>query len=192
MRRAARAGGRVSRNDCPLFVPTTAMIDSPQPRESDMLVALAQATGFFSPEEIRVVGEMLTDFFGTRVKAGGGAPEAEEYRWAVYREVIGAPPLGFVCYGPVSLSDDVYDVYWIAVDPRHQSRGIGAALLEYMESDLSKRNARQCYIETSDTPQYAPTRAFYERRGYLQAAHFPDYYHVGDGKVVYCKVFREK
>jgi hypothetical protein len=53
--------------------------------------------------------------------------------------------------------------------------------------DLVKRRARQLYIETSDKPQYAPTRAFYERRGYTLVAHFRDYYDIGDGKVTYFK-----
>ncbi len=149
-----------------------------------MLVALAQATGFFNPDESVVVREMLDDYFGD--------PASGEFMWAVYREEPGAPPLGFVCYGPASLSDDVYDLYWIAVDPKYQARKIGSALLRYVEEDLQRRGARQLYIETSDTEQYAPTRAFYVRRGYEQAAHFTDYYHIGDGKVIYRKVFRSK
>jgi GNAT superfamily N-acetyltransferase len=183
---------RVPGPDCASRSLATSMIEPPQPDESEKLVVLAQATGFFNPEEIRIVREMLADFFASRVEAGQETPESVDYIWAVYREAPDTPALGFVCYGPVSLSDDVYDVYWIAVDSRRQSRGIGTTLLEYVEGDLKGRNARQCYIETSDTLQYAPTRAFYERRGYKQAAHFPDYYHVGDGKVVYCKLFGER
>lgn len=167
------------------------MIGPPQPDESEKLVELAQATGFFNAEEIRVVREMLTDSFAPRPEREQGALGSDEYQWAVYRHAPGSPPLGFVCYGAVSLSEDVYDLYWIAVDPQHQSKKIGTTLLEYVEDDLVKRQARQLYIETSDTEDYKPTRAFYERRGYEKAAHFSDYYHLGDGKVVYRKVFRE-
>ena len=168
------------------------MIDHPRPDEQEKLVMLAQATGFFNPEEVRIVGEMLADFFAFVEEAGEDQAGEAEYLWWVYREMPGSPPLGFICYGPVSLSEDVYDLYWIAVDSTRRSGGIGSRLLQFAEQDLKKRNARQFYIETSDTEQYFPTRAFYERRGYTQAAHFPDYYHVGDGKVVYRKVFREE
>jgi ribosomal protein S18 acetylase RimI-like enzyme len=82
-----------------------------------------------------------------------------------------------------------YDLYWIVVDKNHQDKKIGSALLKYIENDLVKHRARQLYIETSDKPQYAPTRAFYERRGYALVAHFRDYYDVGDGKVIYFKAF---
>lgn len=168
------------------------MIDPPLFDEIEKLVELAEATGFFNAEELRIVREMLTDSLASARDAGQATPGSDDYLWAVYREGPGAPPLGFISYGPVSLSDEVYDVYWIAVHPRNQSKKIGSALLGYVEDDLRKRQARQVYIETSDTAQYAPTRAFYEKRGYHQAAHFPDYYHIGDGKVVYRKVFREK
>ncbi len=160
------------------------IIDPPLASERPILIALAEATHFFNPEEIGVIGELLDEYFER--------PESGDYIWRVYREEPGACPLGFACYGPVSMSEDVYDLYWIAVDPAHQSKKVGTALLNYVEQDLTHRHARQLYIETSDTPQYAPTRAFYVRRGYDQAAHFTDYYHVGDGKVVYRKVFREQ
>ncbi len=156
------------------------MIDHPRADEKETLVTLAQATGFFDSEEVQVVREMLTAYFD--------APESEEYIWSVYREAPGGPPLGFVCYGPSSFSDGTYEIYWIAVDPEHQSRKIGTALLRSVEEDLQGRRARHLYLETSDREQYAPTRAFYERRGYEEVAHLLDYYRIGDGKVIYRKV----
>ncbi len=158
------------------------VIDHPRPDENEKLVALAQATGFFDSEEVQAVSEMLEEYFAKL--------ESSEYLWAVYREAPGASPLGFACYGLASFTDGTYELYWIAVEPRHQSKKIGTALLEYVEADLDRRHARQLYLETSDRPQYTPTRAFYERRGFERAAHFADYYHVGDGKVIYRKVFR--
>jgi len=35
--------------------------------------------------------------------------------------------------------------------------------------------------------EYAPTRAFYERRGYAAVARIPDFYAPGDDQVVYTK-----
>lgn len=159
------------------------MIDPPQPQEIDWLVALTEATGFFNSNEVKIVREMLQAYFEQ--------PAAGEYLWLVYRAYDDTPPLGYVCYGPASLAVGTYDLYWIAVAREHQAKKIGSALLSAMEDDLRARGARQLYIETSDKPQYAPTRAFYERRGYALAAHFHDYYAVGDGKVVYCKKLDE-
>ncbi len=159
------------------------MIDQPRPHEQEMLVALTHATGFFHSDEIEIVREMF--------EAYSTNPESDEYEWIVYRENENAPPLGFACYGPASLAVGTFDLYWIVVEKNQQDKKVGSALLNHIEQDLSKRNARQLYIETSDKPQYAPTRAFYERRGYTLAAHFRDYYDVGDGKVIYFKALGE-
>lgn len=155
------------------------MITQPKPDEQETLVALTEATGFFNAAEVAIVREMLEAFFENSA--------SEEYLWIVYRDAPDAPPLGYCCYGPASLAVGTYDLYWIAVDKRAQSKKIGSALLEYMETDLARRGARQIYVETSDKPQYAPTRAFYEKRGYARVARFRDYYALGDGKVIYFK-----
>jgi GNAT superfamily N-acetyltransferase len=149
-----------------------------------MLVALTEATGFFNPDEVESVRRMLSEYFDN--------PDPAEYTWIAFRVHPGALPLGFACYGPASLAVGTYDLYWIVVDREHQDKKIGSALLGHIERDLVIRRARQLYIETSDKPQYAPTRAFYERRGYALVAHFRDYYEIGDGKVIYCKLFGEK
>ncbi len=157
------------------------MITVPQPDEAQELVALSEATGFFNAEEVEIVREMLASYFQN--------PNAGEYIWIVARDAANAPPRGFACYGPASLAVGTYDLYWIAVAREHQAKKIGSALLEFIERDLAARGARQIYVETSDKALYAPTRAFYERRGYVQVAHFQDYYDVGDGKVIYRKLF---
>jgi GNAT superfamily N-acetyltransferase len=157
------------------------VIDQPKPNEREMLVALTEATGFFHSDEIEIVREMFDAFLAAR--------ESDEYSWIVFRENADAPPLGYAVYGPASATVGTYDLYWIVVDKNQQDKKIGSALLKFIEEDLQRRRARQLYIETSDTPHYTPTRAFYERRGYTLAAHFPDYYDIGDGKVIYLKLF---
>jgi hypothetical protein len=43
------------------------------------------------------------------------------------------------------------------------------------------------YIETSNRPQYVPTRAFYERCGYECEAVLKEFYGPGDDKVIFAK-----
>jgi ribosomal protein S18 acetylase RimI-like enzyme len=47
--------------------------------------------------------------------------------------------------------------------------------------------ARGIYAETSGKAQYLPTRRFYERAGFAEAARLPDFYAVGDAKIIYRK-----
>lgn len=159
-----------------------AVIEPPRLEEREMLVALTRATGFFHEDEVEIVEEMLADY--------AAHPDDEEYTWIVYRDEPEGTPLGYACYGPASMAVGTFDLYWIAVAPEAQGKRIGSALLDFVEGDLRRRNGRQVYIETSDTEQYAPTRAFYLRRGYREVAHFRDYYDVGDGKVVFLKEIR--
>ena len=42
-------------------------------------------------------------------------------------------------------------------------------------------------VETSSRADYAPTRGFYEARGYSRTATIPAYYAPGDDLVVYTK-----
>jgi hypothetical protein len=43
------------------------------------------------------------------------------------------------------------------------------------------------FAETSGRPQYAPTRACYERLGYRLSALLKDFYAPGDYKVIYSR-----
>ena len=62
----------------------------------------------------------------------------------------------------------------------------GTALVREMEGRLAG-SARLIVVETAGRPDYRPTRAFYEARGYRRAAVIPDFYAPGDDQVVYVK-----
>jgi ribosomal protein S18 acetylase RimI-like enzyme len=94
--------------------------------------------------------------------------------------------VGWICWGPTPCTLGTYDLYWMAVDPTVQGSGIGAALLREMEGRLAG-SARLIVVETAGRPDYRPTRAFYEARGYRRAAIIPDFYAPGDDQVVYVK-----
>ena len=89
---------------------------------------------------------------------------------------------------PVTASS--YDIYWIAVHPDLQGKGLGGALLKeaerlIRESGGDPRNFMR-YVPTCSICQ---TRAFYEGCGYRLGSVLPDFYAPGEGKAIYCKVF---
>ena len=94
--------------------------------------------------------------------------------------------VGWICWGPTPCTLGTYDLYWMAVDPTAQAAGIGTALLREMEGRLAG-SARLIVVETAGRPDYRPTCAFYEARGYRKAAVIPDFYAPGDDQVVYVK-----
>jgi len=146
-----------------------------RPADVAAVAALVAATGFFSAEEIAVAGELVAE------RIARGAVSGYEFRFA-----DGAAGLaGYSCFGRIPLTQASYDLYWIVVAPQLQGHGLGRRLLAASEAAVMAAGGRRLYAETSSRPLYAPTRAFYRRCGYREAATLPDFYAPGDGKVVF-------
>ena len=105
---------------------------------------------------------------------------------------IGTTLAGYACYGPIPCTTASFDLYWIAVDPRHQRHGIGRALMAAVQSQVTALGGERIYIDTSGKEQYAQTRAFYERNGFYCDARLKDFYAPGDDRVIYAKVLVPK
>jgi ribosomal protein S18 acetylase RimI-like enzyme len=148
-----------------------------QPSDRDAVRRLVEATGFFRPDEVEVAVELVD----TRLEKG--EPSGYEFLFA---EESGRMA-GYACYGPIACALGAYDLYWIAVEPAFQGRGLGRALLNEVERRVESRSGRHVYIETSGRPQYEPTRAFYRRCGYELAAVLEDFYDRGDAKLIWRK-----
>ena len=56
---------------------------------------------------------------------------------------------GYICIGPRPLTKGTYDLYWIAVNPNVQAKGIGSGLVKYIEEHIAKIKGRFLLIETS-------------------------------------------
>jgi GNAT superfamily N-acetyltransferase len=147
------------------------------PEDRENVRRLVASTEVFSPVEIDVAVELVDD----RINRGSQS----DYHF-VFADLDGRT-VGYTCYGPIALTAASFDLYWIAVDKAMHGHKIGRALLEQTEQLIRKVGGRQVYIETSNRGQYAPTRGFYFRCGYVQEALLKDFYAVGDDKVMYVK-----
>jgi ribosomal protein S18 acetylase RimI-like enzyme len=142
---------------------------------------ITRAVGLFREEEIPVALEVFDD--AIRVPEGGS--------YSVLGADLDGGLAGWICWGPTPCTLGTYDLYWMAVDPAAQRSGIGSALLVEMERRLAGL-ARLVVVETAGRPDYSPTRAFYESRGYRPVAIIPDFYAPGDDQVVYVKEVRSE
>lgn len=137
------------------------------------------STGRFTDEEVQCAMELVDEWLAR--------PEKGEYIVSVVEGTQPSLITGYVCYGPTPLTQGVYDLYWIAVDPRHQGHGYGQVLLRWVENEVKRREGRMLLIETSSKDSYGPTLRFYTRSGYEEISRIKDFYRIEDDKLVFCK-----
>jgi D-alanine-D-alanine ligase len=142
---------------------------------------IVESTRFFSLDEIEVAVELVDERLSKGIASGYHFVFAERHH------VV----LGYACLGPIACTAASFDIYWIAVDQAHQQRGLGRCLMREAERQVASQGGRRIYVETSNRPQYAPTREFYLRCGYEVAAILPDFYNEGDDKVILQKTIRD-
>jgi ribosomal protein S18 acetylase RimI-like enzyme len=146
-------------------------------QDVDAILRIAASEPLFTTQEAACVDELLTDYLGKADHGGYYFLTAEADGQVV----------GFACYGPTALTDGTYDLYWICVDRKSAGKGIGTALMHRAQAEIARSKGRLIIVETSGTPAYAPTRAFYEHLGYQRVATVPSYYRAGDDLVIYTR-----
>ncbi len=137
-------------------------------------------SGVFNPGEVQSVKEIWEEC----QKYGA---EGSGYYFIVEKE--NDEVLGYACYGPRddALAPGVFDLYWIAVDPKARRKGAGRRLLAASEEASRRMGGRILIIETSGSPHYEPTRKFYFSMGYALEATIKDFYAEGDDLAIFTK-----
>jgi D-alanine-D-alanine ligase len=145
--------------------------------DCDRIRALAAATGFFHDDEVEIAVELADE----RVRKGA----ASGYEFVLAEQ--DGQLIGYSCFGPIPCTRTSYDLYWIAVHPESQGKGLGRAVLDETERRIRAMGGTRLYAETSSRPQYLSTRAFYDRTGFTLAETLEDFYDRGDGRCTYVK-----
>lgn len=97
--------------------------------------------------------------------------------------------IGYHCTGRRPMTDAVYDLYWIAVDPAVKGKGFGKELLTHAEQFVKDQSGRLILAETSSKENYGKTRAFYEKNEYSLLAEIKHFYAMDDSLLVFGKYF---
>jgi ribosomal protein S18 acetylase RimI-like enzyme len=160
-----------------------------RPADRSPLADLLAATTEFSAEEVEVALELIDSALAKEGDYEVLVADADD-DGSHERAGSAAPPIGYVCFGPTSMTEGTYDLYWIAVSPAQKGRGVGRALASAMERELSQRGARLVRVETESSSAYDATRAFYDALGYERAAVFADFYRPGVDLVTYRRPIR--
>lgn len=143
---------------------------------------LIRQTGVFTEKEIYTAIQVFDDALQQS--------EREEY-FIFCAESENKELLGYICFGPIIMTDGSYDLYWVAVDKGSLRKHIGEKLLVFMEEVLAKKAARKVYVDTSSTSAFEPARRFYRQNGYELVCVLEDFYREGDHKMIYMKEVRK-
>ena len=156
------------------------MIRPSMPEDRDAILTLTQVTGVFYDSELVALGEVLDDYHAHN----------REYGHKALTMLDDAQIVGFAYHAPTAMTDRTWELWWIVVAKDRQGTGLGRLLLDFVEGDVLSEQGRLLLIETSSLPHYEPTRRFYRRQGYAQVAAIPDFYAVGDDKIIFHKVMQ--
>jgi GNAT superfamily N-acetyltransferase len=150
------------------------------PEDKPAIMQILHSTPEFKPSEVIVAEEIIDSYLG-------------DPRWSGYHILVAeldSTIAGYICFGPTPLTEGTWDIYWMAVVQDRRRQGIGGVLLDSAEKNIREAEGRLSIIETSSLPSYASTRHFYNRHGYEIVACLPDFYAVGDDKVILQKRLR--
>jgi len=151
-------------------------------RDRDRIHQILVSVARFTDDEVRAAMELVDHSLDN--------PHRGEYLSYVIEEPESGPSRmvqGYVTYGATPKAEGVFDLYWIAVDPRQQGLGFGQLLLRFVENEVRRQKGRMLLIETSSKDSYAPTLRFYQRSGYDEISRIKDFYRIECDKVVFCK-----
>jgi ribosomal protein S18 acetylase RimI-like enzyme len=156
------------------------MIRPAKKLESEKLVQIGISTGLFSKEDADLLlGQTLSDFHSGTL--------GDRHQCLVWTEVSSDEPMAWAYIAPTPKSNEVWDLWWIGVNPKHQKSGIGTTFLQEIESAVRASNGRLLVIETSSLEALEGTRRFYKNRGYEECGRIPDFYGPKDHKVIFAK-----
>jgi len=95
--------------------------------------------------------------------------------------------LGFITYSKAMLSEDFYELHWMAVKPSCRSRGFGRKLIEEMEQHVRSNGGKAIILDTFSSSNYDAARHLYEKLGYKLFAKLENYYSKGIHQLIYKK-----
>jgi len=82
-----------------------------------------------------------------------------------------------------------YDIYWLAVAPEAQNKGVGGKLMAAAEKNIQASGGKLIILEVSSLPINDKTHRFHLSGGYKHLFTIKDFYGPGADKVTYEKRF---
>jgi ribosomal protein S18 acetylase RimI-like enzyme len=147
--------------------------------DTTALIAVAEASGLFDPNQTDSLAQMLDKHFSDK-------DETQDIWLTDYDN----EPVGIAYIAPERMTEGTWNLYLIAVHPDRQKQGRGKALLGYIEQMLMERGERILLVETAGTDDFDYVRKFYRQNGYEEEARIREFYTAGVDKIVFRKALK--
>ena len=147
----------------------------PSPSDIESVRSLVAATGVFSTVEVGWAAEIIETALKNPATCG-------------YHFLFADGPTGlegYTCFGPIDGTANRFDLYWIAVSPKAQGKGLGRKLLAASVEEARKMGATHMFIDTSTRSDYGAARTLYTSQGFQQMGMLVDFYSDGDSKALF-------
>jgi ribosomal protein S18 acetylase RimI-like enzyme len=141
------------------------------------ILTVIQQIDLFTEEEIEFMTGLVDSFLNNSQEEG--------HYWVVSKEQEEVNAVAY--YAPETFAHEVYNLYFIGVNPTEQGKGIGSNMIKFIENHLQNLNQRMLLVETSSLPKFEKTRQFYQKQGFTKEAVIREYYKEGDDKIVFWK-----
>ncbi|MBE9061975.1 GNAT family N-acetyltransferase [cf. Phormidesmis sp. LEGE 11477] len=145
------------------------------PNDRDNLIALASAIALFEPDEVADIARMLSEHFSNSSK----------HRDMWFTDEENGELISIAYVAPERMTEGTWNLYLIAVHPRYQKQGRGAALLDYVKQTLVDLKARVLLVETLALDEFEYVRQFYQKSGFEEEARIREFYAAGADKVIF-------
>ena len=149
------------------------MIRPTKPDDMAALLAIANETIGFSPDELKELSSTMIDYFR----------DDHAHFWLTDDD---GEPVGAVYCVPEQMTHGTWNLLFLAIRPDRQGQGRGSAMMRHVETLLMEQGAHLLLVET--LASFEQTRAFYRKCGYEEEARIRDFYEVGADKIVYRKI----
>ena len=150
------------------------MIRRIRPDEKEAMLQLVRAGGLFAPEETDEIEKRFVE----------SSAERSADLWIVYEDQ-GFEGLAYCV--PEPMTKGSWNLLMLLVHPDKRGRGQGTALVAYAENLIRAQGGRLLIVETSGVEGFENTRRFYAGNGFAEIARVPDFYDVGDDKIILSK-----
>lgn len=158
------------------------MIRPLQLKDKEASFRIINSIQLFSDEEKIVAKELLEEVLYNKFQ--------DYYNVFVYENEIDGKVHGYHCTGKRTMTEGVFDMYWIAVDPNYHNKGIGKLLINHAEKFVKEKKGNLILAETSSKDSYKSTRAFYKANNYESLAEIKDFYKKDDNLIIFGKYIR--